>query len=209
MYTLLVKITLIKNRCLVSDCPVSSVLCGGVSERSKINLLTSEDLNSHWRWEAMSRLIYFAGQLGKVWVSSESLPGFKTMLCFSFSFPFTVLATINLQSQHELQLLTNFLLSVQVSLAQGQLPVLLGMSVESPRVKWSLCQEVCSAVRYLQLYPGLRDGERRTLGSLSLSSHSRSSALRLSTPVAPVLPRPQAGKQCRSVAVSPRWCCID
>lgn len=66
---------------------------------------------------------------------------FKTMLCFSFSFPFTVLATINLQSQHELQLLTNFLLSVQVSLAQGQLPALLGVSVESPRVKWSLCRK--------------------------------------------------------------------
>ena len=78
----------------------------------------------------MSRLIYFAGKLGKVWLSSESLLGFKTMLCFSFSFPFTVLATINLQSHHELQLLTNFLLSVQVSLGQGQLSALLVVSVE-------------------------------------------------------------------------------
>ena len=67
-------------------------------------------------------------------VNSECLPGFKTILSL-FCLPFTVLATINLQSQHELQLLTNFLLSVQVSLAQEQLPALLGMSVGSLRVK--------------------------------------------------------------------------
>lgn len=45
----------------------------------------------------------------------------KTMVCFSFSAAFLVLATINLQSQQELMALNTVLLSIQVGLAQGML----------------------------------------------------------------------------------------
>lgn len=68
----------------------------------------------------------------------KSLPVSRQYFVSLYSFPFTVLATINLKSQHELQLLTTFLFSVQVSLTQGKLPALLSVSVEIPRVKLSL-----------------------------------------------------------------------
>lgn len=69
-----------------------------------------------------------------------------------------MLATINLKSQHELQLLTTFLFSVQVSLTQGKLPVLLSVSVEIPRVKLSLCQKIFSSLECLLLCSGLPTG---------------------------------------------------
>lgn len=134
-------------------------------------------------------------------VNSESLPGFKTMISL-FCFLFTVLATINLQSQHELELLTNYLLSVQVSLAQGQLPVLLGVSVGSSRVKWNLCQKVGGVLGYLQLCPGLWIRKRRTQDLLSLSSHSHPFALWLPTPVVSMLLFPQSEEQHRSGEIS-------
>lgn len=65
-----------------------------------------------------------------------------------------MLATINLKSQHELQLLTTFLFSVQVSLTQGKLPALLSVSVEIPRVKLSLFVRK-SSLECLQLCSGL------------------------------------------------------
>lgn len=87
----------INQKQMLSDCSVRSVLSGD-AKMNKINL-TTEELNSNWRWETMSRLIYSADELRKVWGKSESL-GFNAILCFSF------LLSIHSAGHHQLTVTT-------------------------------------------------------------------------------------------------------
>lgn len=93
---------------------------GGVSKNNNVGKsfgITGADK----RRETTSTLSFFLCWWIEGVGNSERLCDPKTIIYFSFSTAFPVLATINLQSQQELTALNSVLLSIQVGLAPGML----------------------------------------------------------------------------------------